>query len=81
MKTFYAFIIAVNLILAGFLAWMNYYSMMALHEAAVAMRAASDDYRSSYQEYLGEKSRIASMLEQFSKDATRMRAYLQRKGG
>ena len=52
-----------------------------LHEAAVALRAASDDYRESYIQYLGEKARIASMLEQFSKDATRMRAYLQRKGG
>ena len=52
-----------------------------LHEAAVAMRAASDDYRDSYIQYLGEKARIASMLEQFSRDASRMRAYLQRKGG
>ena len=52
-----------------------------LHEAAVAMRAASDDYRDSYREYLGEKARIASMLEQVSKDATRMRVYLQKKGG
>ena len=52
-----------------------------LHTAAVAMRKASDDYRDAYREYLAEKTRIASMLEQFSKDATRMRAYLQRKGG
>ena len=52
-----------------------------LHEAAVAMQKASDDYRDSYREYLGEKARIASMLEQFQRDATRMRAFLQKKGG
>ena len=81
MKTIIACLLAGQLIITAFTIWICWQFGTAAQEAAVALTKASTDYREAYQQYHAERVRIASMLEQFSKDATRMRSYLQRKGG
>lgn len=81
MKTYLAMILIVLIVGCGAIAWILQDVTASMHEAAVAMTKASNDYRDSAQNYEGERLRIGQNLTQLEKDMIRIRTYLKKKGG
>jgi hypothetical protein len=81
MKWFYATYLLLILAFAAGMGWVQWRSAAAMHQASVAMQAASQGFVDRQQSMEATDQRIGLALGQLERDMIRLRTYLKKKGG